>query len=99
MENETNISKYIGKLVGVRGRLSSANSWDYLRRILSRQLKASHKKKRFDERLFRKMYLDMETLFYRKTIPIAILVPLQNCESDILLWYVSITTGPYWTFC
>jgi hypothetical protein len=83
MENEPNISKHIGKLVGVRGRLSSANSWDYFRRILSRLLKAYHKKKGFDERLFRKMYLDMETLFYKKSIPIVILIPLQNFESDI----------------
>ena len=72
----------LGSLVGVRGRLSSANSWDYLRRILLR-LMAYHKNKKFDERLFQKMYLDMDALFYGKTIPIVILIPLQNFQSDI----------------
>jgi hypothetical protein len=55
----------------------------YLRRILFRLLAAYHKKKKFDERLFQKMYLDMEALFYEKTIPILILIPLQNFQSDI----------------
>jgi hypothetical protein len=83
MENDPDISKHIGNLVGVKGRLSSARSWDYLRRILSRLTRAYQKKKRFDERLFRSLYLDMEKLFYGKTIPLVIFIPLQNFESNI----------------
>jgi hypothetical protein len=65
MENEPNISKHIGKLVGVRGRLSSANSWDYLKRILLRPMGAYHKKKKFDERLFQKSTLTWKRCFMK----------------------------------
>jgi hypothetical protein len=83
MKNDPDISRHIGKLVGVKHTLSSASSWDYLRRMLSGLTRSYHEKKKFDERLFRKMYCDMETLFYGKTIPMAIFIPLQNFESDI----------------
>jgi hypothetical protein len=83
MENDPTISKYIGKPVGVPNRLSNRSSWDYLSRILLRLIKSYYGNKRFDIYLFQKMYRDLETLCYNKTIPMVIQIPLQNFKSDI----------------
>jgi Apea-like HEPN len=83
MQEDSNFSKHLGKNVGTMVGGARRDAWSFLSHILIKLLNSYQENNVFDERLFLKMYNDLETFVDSDAIPELIITPLLNFESEI----------------
>ncbi len=83
MKKDLSVAKHIDKLVGIAGFQIFTRDWDYLSHMLMKLIKRYCESKLFDEKLFLELYRDLESLFYRDTIPVIDIIPLHNFTAEI----------------
>jgi hypothetical protein len=84
MHQDPVVSKHLDTLVGSTVSSTHMEAWDYIAHILRRLLtKYFIYGNDFDEVLYRKLYSDLEALFYNKEIPMKAIAPLLHFESEV----------------
>lgn len=81
MSSDATISKHFG-LVGTETQLTSRGPWDYLSYFLTKQLSQLPERFEFDK-IFDRMYCDLEQFFYSENIGVREFSPLHNFSSDV----------------
>ena len=85
MNSDEKIKKHLDTLVGTRHGMGRIEAKTLLFNFLKRFIDIWMIDEKRDEKLFDKMYADMEHLFYEDTIPMTYSVPLKNFESKLAL--------------
>ncbi len=83
MKNDPSIAKHLDKWIAISGFQIFTRDWDYLSHMLMKLMKPYYESKLFDEKLFLELYRDLESLFYRDTIPVIDIIALLNFKAEI----------------